>query len=101
MAQLVIAHVALLVRDYNEAVEFFTEKLRFEVLEDTAMGSDKRWVLVAPPGASGASILLASAATEEQLRLVGNQTAGRRPFLAALRVFLFPQIPTRFMPTSS
>jgi len=86
---MVIAHVALLVRDYDEAIEFFTEKLKFELLEDTAMGPDKRWVLVAQSGASGSSLLLARAATEEQLRLVGNQTAGRRPLLAALLVFLF------------
>jgi len=77
----VIAHVAFLVRDYDEAIEFFTEKLRFRLLEDTAMGGDKRWVLVAPPGAAGTSLLLARAATEEQSRLIGNQTAGR--------VFLF------------
>ena len=84
-----IAHVALLVRDYDEAIEFFTEKLKFELLEDTAMDSDKRWVLVAQSGASGTSLLLARAATEEQLRLVGNKTAGRRPLLAALLVFHF------------
>jgi lactoylglutathione lyase len=78
---MVIAHVALLVSDYDDAIDFFTKKLNFELLEDTAMGSDKRWVLVAQPGASGTSLLLARAVTEEQLRLVGNQAAGR--------VFLF------------
>ena len=76
-----IAHVAFLVREYDEAIEFFTEKLRFTLVEDTVMGPNKRWVLVAPPGAPGASLLLARAATEEQARLVGNQGGGR--------VFLF------------
>jgi catechol 2,3-dioxygenase-like lactoylglutathione lyase family enzyme len=77
----VIAHVALLVRDYDEAIAFFTEKLRFELIEDTKMDPEKRWVLVSPPGAAGTSLLLARAATEEQSRLVGSQAAGR--------VFLF------------
>ncbi len=76
-----IAHVAFLVRDYDEAVTWFTEKLGFTLVEDTVTGAGKRWVLVAPPGASGTSLLLARAATEEQVRLVGNQSAGR--------VFLF------------
>jgi catechol 2,3-dioxygenase-like lactoylglutathione lyase family enzyme len=76
-----IAHVALLVRDYDEAIEFFTGKLGFTLREDTALGPDKRWVLVAPPGEGGASLLLARAATPEQSRLVGNQSGGR--------VFLF------------
>lgn len=76
-----IAHVAFLVREYDEAIEFFTEKLTFTLVEDTVMGPNKRWVLVAPPGAPGASLLLARAATEEQSRLVGNQGGGR--------VFLF------------
>jgi catechol 2,3-dioxygenase-like lactoylglutathione lyase family enzyme len=76
-----ITHVALLVRDYDEAISFFTEKLLFAVVEDTVIDSLKRWVLVAPPGAPGASLLLARAATEEQARLVGHQGGGR--------VFLF------------
>jgi catechol 2,3-dioxygenase-like lactoylglutathione lyase family enzyme len=76
-----IAHVAFLVREYDEAIEFFTDKLGFTLVEDTAMGPNKRWVLVAPPGAPGATLLLARAATEEQARLVGNQGGGR--------VFLF------------
>jgi catechol 2,3-dioxygenase-like lactoylglutathione lyase family enzyme len=76
-----IAHVAFLVREYDEAIEFFTEKMKFTLVEDTVMGPNKRWVLVAPPGAPGASLLLARAATEEQAHLVGNQGGGR--------VFLF------------
>lgn len=76
-----IAHIAFLVREYDEAIAYFTEKMKFELLEDTAMSADKRWVLVSPPADSGASLLLARAATEEQSRLVGNQAAGR--------VFLF------------
>jgi catechol 2,3-dioxygenase-like lactoylglutathione lyase family enzyme len=79
----VIAHVALLVRDYDEAIAFFTEKLSFKLIEDTKMGPEKRWVLVSPPGAAGTSLVLARAATEEQSRLVGSQAAGR--------VFLFLQ----------
>jgi catechol 2,3-dioxygenase-like lactoylglutathione lyase family enzyme len=76
-----IAHVAFLVRDYDEAITWFTDKLGFTVLEDTVTGPGKRWVLVAPPGGSGASLLLARAATGEQAGMVGNQSAGR--------VFLF------------
>jgi lactoylglutathione lyase len=76
-----IEHVALLVREYDEAIAFFTEKLRFTVREDTVIDSGKRWVLVCPPGSTGTSLLLARASTEEQSRLVGNQGAGR--------VFLF------------
>jgi catechol 2,3-dioxygenase-like lactoylglutathione lyase family enzyme len=76
-----IAHVALLVREYDEAIAFFTEKLRFTVVEDTGIDAHKRWVLVAPPGAPGTSLLLARASTEEQSRLIGNQGGGR--------VFLF------------
>ena len=76
-----IAHIAFLVREYDEAIAFFTGKLGFTLLEDTVMAPDKRWVLVAPPADSGVSLLLARAATGEQSCLVGNQAAGR--------VFLF------------
>lgn len=82
--QRVIAQVAVLVRDYDEAIAFYTGALGFTLLEDTAHGAGKRWVLVGPPGApagGGASLLLARAATPEQQLLVGNQTGGR--------VFLF------------
>lgn len=72
--------VSLLVREYDEAIEFFTQALRFALVEDTALGGDKRWVVVSP-GARGANLLLARAATEEQRAFVGNQSGGR--------VFLF------------
>lgn len=77
-----IAQVALLVRDYDEAIEFFTRALRFDVLEDTPLGGGKRWVRVAPHGGlAGSAILLARATTREQEAAIGNQSGGR--------VFLF------------
>ena len=77
-----IAHVALVVRDYDEAIDFFTKKLHFELVEDTYQPEqDKRWVLVAPPGSTGATILLARVSTPEQEKFIGNQSGGR--------VFLF------------
>lgn len=77
-----LAHVALVVRDYDEAIEFFTRALDFVLVEDTYQPEqDKRWVVVAPPGSSGATLLLARASTPEQERFVGDQTGGR--------VFLF------------
>jgi membrane protease YdiL (CAAX protease family)/catechol 2,3-dioxygenase-like lactoylglutathione lyase family enzyme len=76
-----IAHVALVVRDYDEAIEFYTQRLGFILIEDTPIESGKRWVLVGPPSGAGTSILLARAADEEQRSRVGNQTGGR--------VFLF------------
>ena len=75
-----IAAVTLLVRDYDEAIAFFTGALRFELLEDTPLGGGKRWVRVAPRASSGAALLLARAADEEQLAHVGNQTGGRVGF---------------------
>lgn len=72
--------IALLVKDYDEAIDFYTNKLSFSILEDTRLSEAKRWVVVAPPG-GGAQLLLAKAATAEQLTRVGNQTGGR--------VFLF------------
>jgi catechol 2,3-dioxygenase-like lactoylglutathione lyase family enzyme len=75
-----IASLTLLVRDYDEAIAFFTEALRFTLIEDTPLGDGKRWVLVAPES-GGTALLLAKAATAEQLGYVGNQTGGR--------VFLF------------
>jgi catechol 2,3-dioxygenase-like lactoylglutathione lyase family enzyme len=71
-----IATAALLVRDYDEAIRFFTRALGFALLEDRPSGDDKRWVRVGPPG-GGAALLLARAATPEQERFVGNQTGGR------------------------
>ena len=77
-----IAHVALVVREYDEAIAFYTEKLRFTLLEDVYQPEqDKRWVVVAPPGSTGTSLLLARASAPEQEPFVGNQTGGR--------VFLF------------
>jgi len=77
-----IVHVALVVRDYDEAIAWFTQKLNFTLVEDTYQPEqDKRWVVIAPPGCEGTSILLARATTPEQERAIGDQTGGR--------VFLF------------
>lgn len=76
-----IAHIALVVDDYDEAILFYTQKLHFSLIEDTVLSESKRWVVVAPPGNGDCSLLLAKAATEEQKSRVGNQTGGR--------VFLF------------
>ncbi len=77
-----IVHIALVVRDYDEAIEFYTKKLHFTLIEDTYQPEqDKRWVVVAPPGSNGATLLLAKASKPEQELFVGNQTGGR--------VFLF------------
>ena len=76
-----LGHVALVVREYDEALAFFTRTLNFRVVEDTRLSEDKRWVLIAPPGSQGTSLLLARAATPEQVSRIGNQTGGR--------VFLF------------
>jgi len=77
-----IVHVALLVKDYDEAIAFYTQKLHFTLLEDTYQSvQDKRWVVVAPPGPVGTTLLLAKASKVEQEPFVGNQTGGR--------VFLF------------
>lgn len=73
--------VALIVDDYDEAIRFYTEKLQFDLLEDTPLSDTKRWVRVAPKGTTGAGLLLAKAASEEQRSRIGNQTGGR--------VFLF------------
>jgi catechol 2,3-dioxygenase-like lactoylglutathione lyase family enzyme len=81
MAGRTIGHVALLVRDYDEAIDWFTSCLRFQLLEDLDMGGGKRWVLVTPGGGAGTSLLLARAATPDQAGAVGNQSGGR--------VFLF------------
>ena len=76
-----IAHVALVVRDYDEAIAFFTNILSFVLVEDTYIPEqDKRWVLVAPPGSSGSSILLARPSQDGQHEFVGNQTGGRVTF---------------------
>jgi lactoylglutathione lyase len=76
-----IGYVSLLVRDYDEAISFFTQSLGFELIEDTPsknrQGRDKRWVLVAPSGSRGTQILLAKASNEEEPSRIGNQTGGR------------------------
>ena len=72
-----IAHIALVVRDYDEAIEFYTQKLQFTLIEDTILSETKRWVLVAPKGSEGCRLLLAEASTEEQRTRIGNQTGGR------------------------
>ncbi|MEO6588777.1 MAG: VOC family protein [Pyrinomonadaceae bacterium] len=76
-----IAHIALVVADYDEAIAFYIEKLDFELIEDTPQSETKRWVLVAPKNSNGCQILLAKAVGEEQTSRIGNQTGGR--------VFLF------------
>lgn len=76
-----IGAISLLVRDYDEAISFYTEKLHFKLMEDSDMGGGKRWVTVSAPGASETRLLLAQAATLEQESHIGNQTGGR--------VFLF------------
>lgn len=76
-----LAQVAIVVKDYDEAIQFYTQQLGFDLIEDTQLSETKRWVLVAPAGSGGCRLLLAQAATEEQRSRVGNQTGGR--------VFLF------------
>jgi catechol 2,3-dioxygenase-like lactoylglutathione lyase family enzyme len=76
-----IAHIALVVDDYDDAIEFYTQKLDFQLLEDTKLSDNKRWVMIAPQGAKECCLLLAKAANEQQATFVGNQTGGR--------VFLF------------
>lgn len=77
-----ITHIALVVDDYDEAIQFYAEKLNFKLIEDTVLSETNRWVLVSPPGTGGGcSLLLAKAANDEQRTRVGNQTGGR--------VFLF------------
>lgn len=76
-----IVHVALVVRDYDEAIEFFTKKLDFVLVEDTYIPEqNKRWVTVAPPGSTGTTVLLARPSTPEQEAFIGNQTGGRVTF---------------------
>lgn len=77
-----IIHITLVVNDYDEAIEFYVNKLNFELVEDTYLpDEDKRWVVVAPPGSSGVDLLLARASTPVQRDYIGNQAGGR--------VFLF------------
>ena len=77
-----IVHIALVVRDYDEAIEFYTKKLNFKLIDDTYQPEqDKRWVVVSPPGSSGTTLLLAKASNPIQEEFIGNQSGGR--------VFLF------------
>ncbi|WP_252242768.1 VOC family protein [Clostridium sp. ZS2] len=77
-----LVHIALVVKDYDEAIEFYTKKLHFTLVEDTYQSQqNKRWVVVSPPGSSGTTILLAKASKPEQESFIGNQAGGR--------VFLF------------
>ncbi|RYY89998.1 MAG: VOC family protein [Chitinophagaceae bacterium] len=76
-----LAHISLLVRDYDEAIAFYTGVLGFQLIEDRQLTDTKQWVLVAPPGTGNCSLLLARAANEEQASLIGRQCGGR--------VFLF------------
>lgn len=76
-----IAHITLVVNDYDEAIQFYIEKLGFDLIADTVLSETKRWVLVRPKGETGCCLLLAEAANEQQINSIGNQTGGR--------VFLF------------
>ena len=77
-----ILHIAILVKDYDQALDFYVNKLKFELIEDTYQPEqNKRWVVVSPPGSNGVTLLLARASTSDQNHFVGNQAGGR--------VFLF------------
>ena len=77
-----IVHIALVVRDYDEALDFYVKKLRFDLIEDTYQSEqDQRWVVVSPPGSNGVTLLLAQASKPGQMEFIGNQAGGR--------VFLF------------
>ena len=76
-----LAQIAIVVDDYDEAIDFYTQKLHFDLIEDTKLSDTKRWVVVAPKGSEGCKLLLAKAANDQQKSRVGNQTGGR--------VFLF------------
>lgn len=76
-----LARIAIVVADYDEAIAFYTQKLGFELIEDTKLSPTKRWVVVSPGGSEKASLLLAKAANDKQNKAIGNQTGGR--------VFLF------------
>lgn len=76
-----LAHITLVVKEYDEAIKFYTEVLGFQLVEDTMLSEQKRWVLIRPAGSTECCLLLAKATTDEQKTRVGNQTGGR--------VFLF------------
>lgn len=76
-----LCHIALIIRNYDEAIDFYVNKLNFDLIEDTKLSEDKRWVLISPKGSKSCNLLLARAANDEQKSRIGNQTGGR--------VFLF------------
>ena len=78
-----ISNIALVVENYDDAIEFYTQKLNFELIENTDLGGGKRWVQISPPNAEGTNILLAKASNDQQQQSIGNQAGGR--------VFLFLQ----------
>ncbi len=78
-----IGSVTIVVENYDDAIEFYTQKLQFTLVEDTNLGGGKRWVQVSPPNSNGTNLLLAQASSDEQKQVIGNQTGGR--------VFLFLQ----------
>ena len=78
-----ISNIALVVENYDDAIAFYTEKLNFELIEDTDLGGGKRWVQISPPNSTGTNILLAQASNDQQRQSIGNQAGGR--------VFLFLQ----------
>jgi|TARA_B110000211_G_scaffold36650_1_gene36851 catechol 2,3-dioxygenase-like lactoylglutathione lyase family enzyme len=78
-----ISNIALVVEDYDDAIAFYTKKLKFQLIEDTELGGGKRWVQISPPNGNGTNILLAKASNAQQSQSVGNQAGGR--------VFLFLQ----------
>ena len=83
MKKQLICNVSLVVEDYDDAINFYVNKLNFLLFEDTPQGDEKRWVQVSPPNSNGTNLLLAKASNPEQFNIVGNQTGGR--------VFLFLQ----------
>ncbi|TFZ57835.1 VOC family protein [Photobacterium damselae subsp. piscicida] len=83
LVQQQIGNVALVVENYDDAIEFYTQKLQFTLIEDTDLGNGKRWVQVSPPNSNGTNLLLAQASNQKQFNIIGNQTGGR--------VFLFLQ----------
>ena len=78
-----IGSVTIVVENYDDAIEFYTQKLQFTLAEDNDLGGGKRWVQVSPPNSNGTNLLLAEASSDEQKQVIGNQTGGR--------VFLFLQ----------
>lgn len=78
-----ISNIALVVESYDDAIEFYTQKLNFQLIEDTDLGGGKRWVQISPPNSTGTNLLLAKASNDEQTKSIGNQAGGR--------VFLFLQ----------